>query len=208
MTTLRYISMRPEHAPALAELQRICFPFSKPDALFQAQDLVKHAEVFPEGNFTVLDGSQPIGMATGLWADFDFDQPQHHIDDFGGEHGIGNHDPNGLYYYGTDISVHPDYRRRGIGQALYDTRKALVRRYNRKGIIAGGVLPGMANYLGQMSVEDYVARVVAGTLYDPTLTFQLANGFVVQGVLHNYFDDARSNHAASLIYWENREYVA
>ncbi|MEZ4635424.1 MAG: GNAT family N-acetyltransferase [Caldilineaceae bacterium] len=33
-----------------------------------------------------------------------------------------NHDPHGDYYYGADISVHPDFRGLGIGRLLYDAQ--------------------------------------------------------------------------------------
>lgn len=203
---LTYTNIKPEHAPALAELQLIAFPETNPEVLFWEDDLVKHAEVFPEGTFVVLDGDRPVGMGAGLFLDFDFVDYQHTLEEIAGEHGIGNHDPTGLYYYGTDISVHPDYRRRGIGNKLYDLRKDLVRRYNKRGIVAGGVLPGLKAYKDELTAEEYIEKVVAGELYDPTLSFQLRNGFVVRGVLRDYFHDERSGSWASLIYWENPDY--
>ncbi|MCA9981241.1 MAG: GNAT family N-acetyltransferase, partial [Anaerolineales bacterium] len=190
----------------LAELQLIAFPETDPEILFSAEDLVKHAEVFPEGTYVVLDGDKPVGMGAGIFVDFDFDNYQHTLHEIAGETGTEGHDPDGAYYYGTDISVNPDYRRQGIGNKLYDLRKEVVRRYNKKGIVAGGVLPGYKNHKDAMTVEEYVDKVVAGELYDPTLSFQLRNGFVVRGILRDYFHDERSGSVASLIYWENPDY--
>jgi hypothetical protein len=36
--------------------------------------------------------------------------------------------------------------RRGIGKRLYELRKEVVRRYNKKGIIAGGHIVGFADH--------------------------------------------------------------
>jgi hypothetical protein len=52
-----------------------------------------------------------------------------------------------------------------------------------------------------------VNKVVAGELYDPTLNFQLHNGFRVHSVLNDYFYDRTTKGWASLIVWENPDYV-
>lgn len=203
---LTYTNIKREHAPALAQLQRIAFPETDLDLLFSEADLCKHVEIFPEGTFVALDGDQPVGMGAGIFVDFDFDNYQHTLYGIAGESGIAKHNPDGAYYYGTDISVNPNYRRQGIGQKLYDLRKEVTRQYNKKGIVAGGVLPGFKTHKEQMSVEEYVDKVVAGELYDSTLSFQLRNGFVVRGILRDYFHDERSGSVAALIFWENPEF--
>lgn len=56
-----------------------------------------------------------------------------------------------------------------------------------------------------MTAEVYAAKVVAGELYDPTLHFQIENGFAVCGVLQNYVKDAATGGWSVLIAWENPE---
>ena len=75
-----------------------------------ADDIAAYAEVFPEGYFVALIDGVPVGQGAGIYLDFDFDDPQHTIAGITGEHQCGNHDPRGQWYYGTDISVHPDHR--------------------------------------------------------------------------------------------------
>lgn len=208
MSKLKYENIRPEHASQVHALQRICFPNTDVDILFTEEDMLEHYRVFPEGTFMVMDGNRLVGMGAGIFLDFDFEHPQHTLHGIAGPSGVEGHNPNGAWYYGTDISVHPDYRRRGIGKKLYELRKGVVRKYNKKGIIAGGVLPGYRKYLDKMSAEEYVNKVSAGELYDPTLSFQIRNGFKVRGVLKDYFDDERSGSWASLIVWENPLYKA
>lgn len=202
MSDLRYVTLEAGMAEELAAVELSCFPLADPAELLSAEDLRAYAEVFPEGVFVALDGDRPVGMGAGIFLDFDFDHPQHTIMGITGENQCRNHDPDGDWYYGTDITVHPEYRRRGIGRELYRLRKDLVRRSRKRGIIAGGALPGFLEHKGSMSAAEYVEKVVAGELYDPTLTFQLENGFVVRGLLEGYMADAADDGWATLIVWE------
>ena len=81
-----------------------------------------------------------------------------------------------------------------------------MKRFNRAGIVAGGVIPGFADHKHHMSAEDYVAKVVAGELSDPTLTFQLANGFEARGAIADYWGDPAVDNWASFIVWHNPDY--
>lgn len=204
--SLTLLPSHPRFAPALAELQRICFPTLGAHELMTEAHFLRHCEIFPEGEIVALIDGKVVGLGSGFLTDFDFDHPGHTFNEIIDGGWYSHHDPDGDYYYGADISVHPDYRGRGIGRRLYAARKDLVRRLNRRGIVAGGVLPGYPRYRDQMSVAAYVDRVVAGELRDPTLSMQLRNGFVVRGLLENYIDDSNSDNWAALIYWENPDW--
>lgn len=202
MSGLTYVNLTADLAEHLAVIERLCFPMADPAELLSADDLRAYADVFPEGVFVAMEGDTPVGMGAGIFLDFDFDHPQHSILEITGEHQCGNHDPDGQWYYGTDITVHPAHRRRGIGRELYRLRKDLVRRHGKRGIIAGGSIPGYLYHKASMSAHEYVERVVAGDLYDPTLSFQLDNGFEVRGLLENYLADEADDGWATLIVWE------
>ena len=150
-------------------------------------------KIFRDGQFVALDGDRVIGQGSGFFTDFDFAHPNHTFKEICTGFYFTNHDPAGEYYYGADISVHPDSRGRGVGKQLYQARQALCRRTQRRGIIGGGMLPGYANYKQQFSVQTYVDKVVAGELSDPTLTFQLKNGFQVRGMIENYIEDSATD---------------
>lgn len=203
MDEVRIVTIQPEHFAALEELQRICYPTLGEQELMRAEHFAAQHRVFAEGQFVALAGEQVVGQGSGFWIDFDFDHPQHSFKEICAGFFFTNHDPNGAWYYGADISVHPQFRRRGIGRLLYQARQALVQRVNRRGIVAGGLIPGYAQYKGRMSVGDYVERVVSGALADPTLSFQLRNGFRVCGLLENYLEDSASDNWSTLIMWEN-----
>lgn len=205
---IRLVTIRPEHAEALERLQTDCFPTLAPSERMREEHFLSHCRVFPEGDFVALDGERVVGLGSGFFTDFDFDHPRHTFQEIIAGGFYTNHDPEGAWYYGGDISVHPDYRGRGIGRLFYEARKVLVRRMERKGIVAGGVLPGYAAHRGELSVPEYVDKVVAGELVDPTLSFQLRNGFVVRGLLEGYLEDKASDNWAVLIVWENPDRTA
>lgn len=191
-------------AEALEEIEHLSFPMANRDDLLSADDIRAYAEIFPEGYFVATVDGRPVGQGAGIYLDFDLDNPQHTIAGITGEHQCGNHDPDGDWYYGTDISVHPDYRGRGIGRLLYEARKDLVRIDGKRGIIAGASLPGYFHHKDSMSAKEYVDEVVARELTDPTLSFQLSNGFEVRGLLEGYLEDEADDGWAALIVWENQ----
>lgn len=205
MSEVSIINLEASMAPELERIELTCFPMANPDDLLSEADIRAYAETFPEGYFVAIVDGRPVGMGAGIYLDFDFSNPQHTIAGITGEHQCGNHDPEGEWYYGTDITVLPEYRGRGIGRMLYEKRKGLVIRDGKRGIIAGGALPGYFEFKKTLPVDQYVAQVVAGELRDPTLSFQLGNGFQVRGMLENYLEDESDDGWAALIVWENPE---
>jgi GNAT superfamily N-acetyltransferase len=206
MGELRYVTLNEELAPACAELELIAFPHADPEDLLTEEDLRVYSRTFPEGFFVCLDGDRVVGQSGGIFLDFDFDHPQHSIAGITGEHQCGNHDPAGEWYYGTDMVVHPEYRRRGIGSRLYQLRQDLVRTHNKRGIIAGGHMHNFADHKHELSAHEYVEKVAAREIYDATLTFQMDNGFELRGALENYLTDEATDNWSALIVWVNDEY--
>jgi GNAT superfamily N-acetyltransferase len=205
---IRYVTLTADLAPALAQIELTAFPEADPAGLLDEEDIRVFAEVFPEGYIVAMDGDRPVGMGAGVFVEFDFEtQIQHTIESVCGPHQCANHDPEAPWYYGVDLAVLPEYRGRGIGRALYDLRKDLVQRHRKRGIIAGGDLPGWPAHQGEMDVETYVAKVVAGELTDATLTMQLRNGFEVRGVIHDYLAHSHGEDFATLIVWENPDWA-
>ena len=172
----------------------------------RAEHFLNHCRLFPAGNFVALAGERVIGLGSGFLIDFDFQQAQHSFQEIIDGGFYSYHDPDGDWYYGGDISVHPDYRRRGVGSLLYRARKGIVQTLKRRGIVAGGLIPGFADFKATMSPREYVDRVVAGEIHDSTLSFQLRRGFDVRGLLEDYIEDEASDNWATLIVWENPNY--
>lgn len=207
MTELRLTTLTRDLAPQCAALELAAFPYADPSDLLSEEDILAYSETFPEGFVVVLDGERVVGQGAGIFLDFDFDHPQHTIAGITGEHQCANHDPAGPWYYGTDMVTHPDFRRRGIGRMLYDARKDLVRRHNKRGIIAGGHMPGYGAHRHELSTEEYLAKVASGDLYDPTLSFQMDNGFRIVTILRGYLRDEMTGGDSALIVWDNPDFA-
>ncbi len=208
---IRIVNLEPAYFAALEQLQRDCYPTLGDDELMKQPHFAAQFACFAQGQFVGLDGDQGdhvIGQGSGFFVDFDFAHPKHSFREICGNFYFTNHDPDGAYYYGADISVHPAYRGRGVGKLLYAARMALVRSTNRRGIVGGGMIPGYARHRETMTVATYVEKVVRGELSDPTLTFQLAQGFEVRGIVEGYLEDSVSGGTVPLIVWPNPDYQA
>jgi GNAT superfamily N-acetyltransferase len=203
---LVYAEATGEYAARLRELELVCFPNLDGSDLLTEEEVRTQEELFPEGAFMVLDGERVVGMASGVFIDFDLADLQHSLSDIVGMDDVYPHNPDGEWYYGLDIAVHPDYRGFGIGRKLYDLRKGVVRDFNKHGIIAGGVIPGYAEHKHEMSAESYINAVSAGDLFDPTLSFQLSNGFEALGALAEFVHDETTDGWGSFIVWYNPGY--
>lgn len=189
----------PEDGPAAEEIAVRCYPFLDPELRLREKDVDEHHAVFPDGAFAaVLDG-RLVGFAVGWLMDFDLDDPFHRLEDV---MDADQHDPTGNWYYGLDISVDPEVRGKGIGRALYEARKDLVRHLDRRGIVAGGMIPGYRAVQDELTPFEYVAQVVTGERRDPTLSFQLSNGFEVHGLLPRYVDGTAGRGVATLLVWQ------
>jgi GNAT superfamily N-acetyltransferase len=206
MTDLTYTNLHPKWAEQLTEIEHTVFASIDIEDLLSLRDMEAYCRVFPEGGFVALDDDTPVGFGLGILLDFDFEDTSHSLDDLTGEEDCGNHNPDGDWYYGVTIAVNPQYRKQGIGNRLYELRKEVVRTLNKKGIVAGGVIPGYAKHLHDMTADQYIDQVVAGTLHDPTLSFQIANGFQARGAIPDYLDDPTVGNNAVLIVWENTDY--
>ena len=169
--------------------------------------LRSHLAVFPEGQFVAVDedSGEVVGMAASLivwWDDYEADMNWR---DFT-EHGMfTNHDPDkGRTLYGAEVMVHPGRQGRGIGKALYQARRELVERLGLLRIRAGARLRGYRAHAATLTPEQYTRQVVAGLIPDPTLSFQLKQGFIVLKVVHEYLrHDPESLGYAALIEWIN-----
>lgn len=189
--------------PGITELTRAVYPESKP---WNSDQLWQHLDVFPEGQFVAATPEDKVvGMAASLvilWDDYD---SQMNWREFTAAGTFSNHDPeHGRTLYGAEVMVHPDHQRRGIGKMLYAARRELAERLGLLRIRAGARLRGYHEYAGRMSAEEYVRCVVRGECKDPTLSFQLRNGFHVLAVVDDYLrHDPESLGHAAIIEWLN-----
>lgn len=195
---------RPDDFPAIADLSRKTYPCSKP---WRADQLASHLRIFPEGQFVAVEEitGHIVGMAASLiilWDDYELSG---NWQDFTDQGMFTNHDPfRGRTLYGAEIMVHPGRQARGIGSALYGVRRELTERLGLLRIRATGRLRGYHRYADRMSAEEYVLEIIRCRLQDPTLSFQLKNGFEVLAVVSGYLrNDPESLGYGAVIEWIN-----
>lgn len=187
------------HCEQLEALQRICFPTLDDNERFKAEHYRRHIEIFPEGQFVVLDHDTVIGSTTTLRLDFDFDHIDHTFNDIVAGGWLTAHTASGHWLYGADIGTHPRYRGRGVARALYAARQELVRRSSLEGQVTAGMMPGYASHREQLSIHQYYECVLRGKLFDPTISLQMKIGFETRGLLEHYLHDPVCEDACVLL---------
>ncbi len=196
--------------PKLVQLNRAAYPvLASENVVWGEAHLLSHQRIFPEGQLVAEVDGHIVGAISTLVVNLGSDPLRHHtwsgITDSGY---FTNHDPDGDTLYGADIYVHPDTRGLGVGAALYEARRALCRKLNKRRILAGGRLWNYGEQSDQMSAHEYAERVATGEFRDLVLSFQIREGFSLRGVMSNYLRDPKSRNHASLIEWLNPDYQA
>ena len=186
---------------AAAELQALAFPppFS-PDLHWDPEHLEKHIELFPAGQFVAeLDGQIVGSCSNSLISEQRWRAHESWGRTVGGSM-LRSFDPAGSTLYGLDITVHPAFRRHGIGRAFYEARFKIVREHKLARYGTGCRMPDYAAHQN-LTVEEYALKVSNGELTDRTLTPLLRYGLTFLGVIHEYMEDEESANGAALLEW-------
>ena len=179
---------------------RVYPPPHGPEAIWSAENLLRHLEHFPEGQLVVEAGRNLVGTATTHRIPLEMALDPHTWSEITGRGSLSTHDPGGDALYGVNIAVDPAWQGRGVGRLLYEARIALARRLGCRAFVAGARIPGYHQVAEAMSPEAYVEAVAAGRIFDPTLSKQLRIGFRVRGVLRDYAPDVETlGHAALIV---------
>lgn len=170
----------------------------------QIEHLLK---LFPEGQLCIKVDDKLVGAALSLTIDYNSLGDNHTYKDATGNYTFDTHNPNGDVLYGIEIFIRPEHRGLRLGRRLYDARKELCEKLNLRAIVAGARLPRYGEQAKDLSPKQYIEKVKYKELYDPTLTFQMSNGFHVRKILKGYMPgDVESLEYAALIEWININY--
>ena len=189
---------------ALVHLQLRCFPKMKP---WDPKQFESQLETFPEGQFGIEIDGRLVASAACLIVDYSDYSDWHDWREISDNGFIRNHDSEGDTLYGIEIQVDPEFRGMKLARRLYERRKEICREHNLARMVIGGRIPGFAKYQKEMTPQEYVERVMIKAIYDPVLTTQLANGFMLQQIIPDYFpSDEDSAGYATCLEWPNLDY--
>jgi len=195
---------RPEDIPGVIELmKRVYVQPHGPEAVWPAETLRRHLDVFPEGQLSILDGQgRLIADSTAMLATEERALSPHRWSELTGRGTLSTHDPAGVVFYGVDLAVDPEFQGMGLAHHLYAARIALAIRHGCRLFAAGARMPGYHLAADLLNPWSYLALVERGIIYDPTLSKQLRLGFSVRGLLTHYISDPESADCAALIAME------
>lgn len=191
------------------KIQDLClkvYPFTKP---WKLEQLESHQEHFPNGQLVAVHPKHNlvVGIAFSLIVNWDDYSMRDSWRDFTDAGYFTNHDPtSGKTLYGAEVMTHPNYRGQGVGRALYQARNNLCRELGLLRIRAGARMRGYSTYCDELTAEEYLIKVAGLQIFDPTISFQIKQGFKPLAVVPQYLqDDPESVGYAAVIEWLNLE---
>lgn len=203
---------RPDQAAQVAEVVRAAYGVpahvSTPEGCMSEQDILKQIQRFPEGQFVATYEGIGVGMACTMRTTRTPFEPALPWLEQLGDISISAHEPHGEWLYGCEFTVHPDYRKMGIGGELYRARFEMIRRLNLRGFHMVGMLMGYHRFKHLMSVREYGLKVIYGEFRDPTVSMQMNKGFRPLSIVENYLDEHDAGNAGVHMVWMNPDYQA
>ncbi|MBE4909776.1 GNAT family N-acetyltransferase [Bacillus luteolus] len=188
----------------LIEIQRECFPPPFPsDLLWNEEQLTNHITLFPEGALCIEIDGEVVGSMTGLLVDFDPNHSQHTWEEITDSGYIRTHNSTGNTLYVVDISVKPAYRKLDLGKLLMQSMYDVVIHKDLDRLLGGGRMPGYHRVSEELSPQDYLNKIISGTLRDPVISFLLRCGRMPVTLIENYLEDEESLNYGVLMEWRN-----
>jgi len=204
-THLEICNLTREQYPQIKTLMDEAYPDL--GGAWPSHTIFRLIDQFPEGQIGIVDDGVLVGLALSVQVDYARFSNPHTYEDIADGHDRVFSDTTGDALYGLDVAISEQYRGMRLGRRLYDARKELCRQYNLRAILAGGRIPRYYNHSSEMTPMEYIAKVDQKELYDPILSFQLANDFQVKRLLKKYLpEDQESVGYATLLEWNNIMY--
>jgi len=173
-------------------------------SVWTREDIERLLRIFPEGQIAVLVDEKIAGIALSLIIDYRRFGDNHTYSQIIAGNTFASHAPSGNVLYGIEVFISPEFRGMRLGRRLYDARKELCERLNLQSIMFAGRIPNYHQHADSMTPREYIDKVKGKEIYDPVLSFQLANDFHIRKVMRNYIEgDKESLEYAVLLQWNN-----
>ena len=177
------------------------------ESIWTKKNIEKLIRIFPEGQICITVDDKIAAVALSLIVNYQLFGDDHTYKEITGNSTFNTHSDTGNVLYGIEIFVDPEYRKLRLARRLYDVRKELCETLNLKSIMVGGRIPNYHLHSDELTPRAYIKKVRNKELYDPVLSFQLANNFLPVRILKNYLpEDAHSEENAVLLQWNNIYY--
>ncbi|MGA9228037.1 MAG: GNAT family N-acetyltransferase [Mesobacillus sp.] len=188
----------------LIRVQREAFPPPFPEELlWNTEQLKNHITLFPEGALCVEIDGKIAGSITGLIVKLGDNDLKHSWADITDNGYIRNHDCNGNTLYIVDICISPNYRKLGLGKWLLQSMYETVVHLGLDRLLGGGRMPGYHLHSDELSIEEYIEKVLKGELKDPVVSFLLRCTRTPVKPVANYLEDEESLNYGMLMEWRN-----
>mgnify|MGYP003582775924 CR=1 FL=1 len=175
-------------------------------AVWREQSIKKLIDIFPDGQICVEVDGIVAACALSIIVQYRLFGDDHTYEEITGYYSFDTHSNSGNVLYGIEVFVHPDFRGLRLARRLYDARKELCEQRNLKEIKVGGRLPNYHKH-SNLTPKEYIEKVRQKEIFDPVLSFQLANDFHPVKVLPHYLKgDNESREFAALLEWSNIYY--
>ena len=190
----------------LKETMQKAYP-AMSESIWSKTSIKKLVKLFPDGQICITVDDKIAAVCLSLIVQYELYGDDHTYKEITGNYTFNTHSDTGNVLYGIEVFVDPEFRELRLARRLYDARKELCENLNLKSIIVGGRIPNYHLHSDELSPRQYIQQVRKKELYDPVLSFQLANNFLPVRVLKNYLpEDLHSAENAVLLQWNNIYY--
>ena len=191
----------------LAAVMRKSYP-SMPEYIWSERSIDKLTTIFPAGQICITVDGKLAGACLSILIQLDDFEKNHTYKQITGNYSFDTHTNDGDTLYGIEIFVDPQHRELRLARRLYNARKELCEMLNLQRILIGGRIPFYHKYSGELTPRQYINKVINKEIYDPVLSFQVANNFLPIRIMRNYLpEDKLSEENAVLMQWTNIFYT-
>ena len=190
----------------LKETMQKAYP-TMSESIWSKKSIQKLLKIFRDGQICITVDGKIAAVALSLIVQYELYGDDHTYKEITGNYTFNTHSDTGNVLYGIEVFVDPEYRKLRLARRLYDVRKELCETLNLKSIMVGGRIPNYHLHSAELSPRTYIQKVRNKEIYDPVLSFQLANNFLPVRILKNYLpEDLHSEENAVLLQWNNIYY--